>query len=1340
MEKELEITTTGSPPDPAGDHIPALHQDQKNAEKPDILDDDITNIDVSEDKDSRASTEDEEQHISFRPVEPVAVSVRGLTITVSEHSTLGKKKKKPNNSDGGEAPPEEKEKKILDAVSADFPAGELTAIIGGSGSGKTSMLNIMSSRMTGTNLRTTGTTTFAGGRALSDVSYAYVMQQDVLLPTLTVRETLQYSAELRLPASTTPAERTRVVEEVILQLGLKECADTRIGDNEHKGCSGGEKRRTSIGVQLLANPSVLFLDEPTTGLDATSAFQVVRTLKRLAARGRTVVATIHQPRSEIWGLFDRIVLLSGGRPLYAGRVEGVLEHFRGLGWPLREHENPADFLVDLAAVDYRGARAEDESRARITGLVERWREAEGKVLAEENGGGGGVGKGVCDAPQQGGGKKLQSGPGLGREIAVLTRRGLKITFRDPMGIAGALFEAILMGVIAGWIFFDVNKSLSGIRTREAALYIAASLQGYLILLFETYRICETDIKLFDRERGEGVVSVVGFLVSRRIARLCEDITVPFLFSTIFYFMVGFDSAPVQYFVFFAIVLVGQFLAVSFATLCVGVNRNFAEAVLVGNLSYTLQSVACGYFIQASTMPVYVRWCKYISYNWYAFGALVSNEFSDKFYACPATNASPTNPQCLEYTGKFILDSLSFPEHWRTVPIVINVSWAVFFYIVAGLLLKFKPVDINVSSARPKSDEKDRSAGKENITRTGREQVKEIDVVLDNCSLTIEKPGMSLGLFGKTKGTVELEILKGVSSRFEAGKLNVIMGPSGSGKSTLLNLMSRRLHSSISTRYRSAGKMLFNGALPSDTVIRSLCSYVTQDDDALLPSLTVRETLQFAAALRLPGWMSKEEKHRRAEEVILKMGLKDCADNLIGSEFAKGISGGEKRRVTIAVQILTEPRILLLDEPTSGLDAFTAASILGVLRGLAEEGRTVISTIHQSRSDLFQGFGNILLLARGGHVVYSGKGDQMLPYFASLGHTCPTTTNPADFALDLVTVDLQHAGREAASRVKVQRLIERFSHSEALALEEGAAPKEISLPAELGQMKRAKAPFRTAYPILVRRGLINLRRQPQQIVARLMQVVGLGIILALFYSPLKHDYYSVQNRVGFVQQILSLIFVGMLQNVSVYPFERDVFYKEHDDRAYGTTAFFIAYLTLELPFELATSLIFSVLAVLAVGLPRTAKLFFIVTFNTFCITSCGESVGIFFNTLFAHTGFSVNVTSTILSIGVFMAGIMSIDMPGFLEAFNYLSPNKYATQNLVPYSMMGVKFTCTDAQRLPGGRCPLETGEEALALFGMGTKDVWWSLVGLAIATVAYRAIAYMVLRVRRMHLGVRMKE
>lgn len=153
------------------------------------------------------------------------------------------------------------------------------------------MLNVMAHRMSAASFATTGEITYNGNSSIKTVRYAYVMQQDVLIPTLTVRETLLYSAELRLPASVSHEERVKAVEEVILQLGLKECAETRIGDEEHKGCSGGEKRRVSIGVQLLANPSVLFLDEPTTGLDATSAYQLVKTLKHLARNGRTIITT-----------------------------------------------------------------------------------------------------------------------------------------------------------------------------------------------------------------------------------------------------------------------------------------------------------------------------------------------------------------------------------------------------------------------------------------------------------------------------------------------------------------------------------------------------------------------------------------------------------------------------------------------------------------------------------------------------------------------------------------------------------------------------------------------------------------------------------------------------------------------------------------------------------------------------------------------------------------------------------------------------------------------------------------------------------------------------------------
>lgn len=256
--------------------------------------------------------------ISLSEVEPVDVCTRNLAVDVDVSPSLvsvagisakfSRRTKKDDEGHGGDKRPTTKT--ILYDVSADMPRGTLTAIIGGSGSGKTSLLNTMADRMSSGRLTFGGTTTFNGKLGINSVRSAYVMQQDILLPTLTVRETLQYSADLRLPPPTTAEERKRVVNEVILELGLKECADTRIGNHTHKGCSGGEKRRTSIGVQMLSNPSVLFLDEPTTGLDATSAFQLMKTLKSLAKKGRTIITTIHQPRSEIWGLLDVSKIMS----------------------------------------------------------------------------------------------------------------------------------------------------------------------------------------------------------------------------------------------------------------------------------------------------------------------------------------------------------------------------------------------------------------------------------------------------------------------------------------------------------------------------------------------------------------------------------------------------------------------------------------------------------------------------------------------------------------------------------------------------------------------------------------------------------------------------------------------------------------------------------------------------------------------------------------------------------------------------------------------------------------------------------------------------------------------
>lgn len=222
------------------------------------------------------------------------------------------------------------------------------AILGSSGSGKTSLLNVLADRIHDSRFDIDGQLIFNGAAHRSGVEAAYVMQQDVLIPTLTVRETLQYSTDLRLRDDVEKAERYKIVEEVILELSLKEAAETRV-----KYCSRGERRRTSLAIQLLANPSVLWLNEPTTCLDATSAYQLVNTLKSLARKGRTVVVTIHQPRSEIWTLFDRVILLAKGRCVYADSRQECVSYFSDLGYPLPPFCNTAEHVIDVAAIDTR---------------------------------------------------------------------------------------------------------------------------------------------------------------------------------------------------------------------------------------------------------------------------------------------------------------------------------------------------------------------------------------------------------------------------------------------------------------------------------------------------------------------------------------------------------------------------------------------------------------------------------------------------------------------------------------------------------------------------------------------------------------------------------------------------------------------------------------------------------------------------------------------------------------------------------------------------------------------------------------------------------------------------
>lgn len=1053
---------------------------------------------------------------SFRNVEPVDVRIHNVSVQFRPSPPPWKMFAR--GPVKGVQP-----KTVLADVAAHMPAGSLTAIIGGSGSGKTTMLNMVAHRVSSSKLAVTGAALFNGNPNLQSVRSAYVMQQDVLLPTLTVRETLRYSADLRLPPPATEEERRAVVERVILELGLKECADTRIGSSIHKGCSGGEKRRTSIGVQMLANPSVLFCDEPTTGLDAYSAFQVVQRLKQLAQNGRTIIMSIHAPRSEIWGLFDRVILLSGGATLFCGEAADAIPYFRKCGFPMPAFVNPAEFLIDLAAVDNRSESLEETSRKRVQALTESWTH-ENVMKTEMK---------ASYEPKSAAFESTETHTSTAatmqtvsfvRQLNILTARTVKVTVRDPMGIAASLFEATALAVITGWIFLQLGTDLAGIRSREGSLYIAASIQGYLVLLFETYRMTN-DIQLFDRERQEGVVSVLPFIVSRRLARLfLEDLPVPTIFSLIFYFMNGYRNDAATFFIFLVVMIINQYIAVTLASVSVSVARGFTGASLISNLSYTLQALACGFFVQVQQLPVYVRWMKWITYNFYVFSSLATNEFVGvdggefgQFYGCPSSN-DPRDPACQQYVGVFITDSLGFPRNWIWRPIIIALSFPIFFFLLSWGILTFKKVTIDVASAR--KNQQDTYGGAEKFDLHRASEVRKVTVDLESYALDVQNRYL-------TKRSSHKTILRPVTASFEPGKINVIMGPSGSGKTSLLQSLAQRLESSWSSKYRASGTLLLNGAVPASNVMKSVASFVTQDDDALMAELTVRETLRFAAGLRLPSSMSKAEKLQRAEDVLLRMGLKDCADNVIGSDLKKGISGGEKRRVSIAVQILTDPKILLLDEPTSGLDAFTATSVIDVLTALAAEGRTIIMTIHQARSDIFPNFHNILLLARGGAQVYSGRGQDMLPYFRELGHECPETTNPADFVLDLITVDLQEETKEAASREKVGLIIDAWKQQQEARGTIRRSQSKIATSEELSSLQRRMNPFRITFPLVLHRSALQTFRNPEILMARTTQVIFVGGIFALFFAPLQTNYEAVQSRMGYIAEFGAFTFPGML---------------------------------------------------------------------------------------------------------------------------------------------------------------------------------------------------------------------
>jgi ABC-type multidrug transport system ATPase subunit len=264
-----------------------------------------------------------------------------------------------------------KNNRILKNVSGRAESGQLLAIMGPTGCGKTSLLNVLAARMPYGNAKNTKITgsILVNGSPRHDENFrsvsGYILQDDKMYPHLTVYETMSLAAHFYLPNSVTNEEKDVLVMNVIDEMGLRKAKDTVIGDEKGRGVSGGERRRANIGAQLISDPAVLFLDEPTSGLDAFQANSVMESMKSLAMNGRLVISVIHQPRSSIYEMFDKLLLISLGRIMFLGDVQDANPFFHQTGFSCPTNYNPSDYFLDVLSPDSRNLDLSTAANARI---------------------------------------------------------------------------------------------------------------------------------------------------------------------------------------------------------------------------------------------------------------------------------------------------------------------------------------------------------------------------------------------------------------------------------------------------------------------------------------------------------------------------------------------------------------------------------------------------------------------------------------------------------------------------------------------------------------------------------------------------------------------------------------------------------------------------------------------------------------------------------------------------------------------------------------------------------------------------------------------------------------
>ncbi|ROK15690.1 ATP-binding cassette sub-family G member 5 [Anabarilius grahami] len=503
-----------------------------------------------------------------------------------------------------------------------------------------------------------------------------------------------------------------------------------------------------------------------------------------------------------------------------------------------------------------------------------------------------------------------------------------------------------------------------------------------------------------------------------------------------------------------------------------------------------------------------------------------------------------------------------------------------------------------------------------------------------------------------------QILNEVSFHVDSGQIMGILGNSGSGKTTLLDAIAGRIGNSGNL----LGEIFLNGRKLKTEQFQDCFSYVLQ-----------------------------------VTAVMAELSLGHVAHSVIGGRIFPGISGGERRRVSIASQLLQDPKVILLDEPTTGLDSMTANQIVVLLAELARRDRIVIVTIHQPRSELFRIFNRIAIMSRG-ELVFCGQPEEMVDFFSSCGYECPEYCNPFDIYVDLTSVDTRCSEREAATYSRMHDITSAYQNSEIYKsmlerIEQSCQrPDKPMIP-----FKNKESPnCLSKLNVLLRRTVRNVSRDRMGILMRLSQNLIYGLFIAFFLMKLGKDVTkgAVQDRIGLIYQAMGASpYTGMLNAVALFPALRAIADQESKDGLYQKWQMFLAYIIHILPFSIISVFIFTSFLYWIVGMNPDPLRFLCFSAVVMVPHIVGELLtlvllGVVQDPNMVNSGVALlNIAGIMVGSG-FLRGFKQ--MPVVFQWLSYLTFQKYGCELLIVTEFYGLNFTCTPLAGMPGA-CLVDSG-------------------------------------------------